>query len=670
LRRQARRAKRQSRTLHFESLEYRKMLAVPTYEIGKIPSRIETDGEPVQFIIADAGGLENDIEIAVSPQPQGNLTFDQSTGLFSYVPHASDRFDLAVRITEGNGGTWEVPTAQEFILAPSSAVAEFDILTSIGEKPDKANRDYLDEIVTTRHYQQPILFNGDNKSTTREVHISGITVNLIPGDPNGLFERYGYSDANALINSEIENLTIAAETLVIGGRLRLPKTNVTIFARNLEFRDSPNVVAQIDTTPLPHLRVADAARDGQRGKDGIKGEKGGDVTLHVDAIKIPDGNSIRFVLRGSKGQTAGQGIAGSKGQSYTAYGINGVGNAVAITINGILVNGVRAWPGDGGNATPGGTPGNGGNGGRLFHRSNLQLDQYVDAAGGPAGSKASNQPGGLGGDPRPARWVNYEVRTGRTTITAEHTSSNGQGWTAPSGATGNIGGTSRMDPQNLDWLHPTALSAVVAHIKEAYKRGQVEYAVGILLDYEQLLSQVPAGHAYANRVAEIGNEISVLLNQVANDLDYWGKLAGWVPTLSFAANYQAFQNQIESDLRVLFLSQLIQKIFERGEAREAAIRDTLNELDQQIHIAADRYNSSQFALSGLQTQLESIQRQSDAVLLEIAAVEGRLAARARNNAEGPQWKRALTVAASVARFCTHSSRSSNRSYRSICPGFR
>ena len=71
------------------------------------------------------------------------------------------------------------------------------------------------------------------------VAISGVEVHLTPGDPNGLFQRFSYTDATgqSVLNADIQNFSVYAETVIVGGRLWLPQTNVTIYAKKLIFVD-------------------------------------------------------------------------------------------------------------------------------------------------------------------------------------------------------------------------------------------------------------------------------------------------------------------------------------------------------------------------------------------------------------------------------------------------
>jgi hypothetical protein len=85
--------------------------------------------------------------------------------------------------------------------------------------------------------------------------------------------------------ADIAEMTVYAETVIIGSRLHLPQTDVTIYARQLVFTAAES---QVVTTPCA---------------DGLDG---GDIALYIDAC-VFDGTGARFVL-------AGSGPAGRSGQ--------------------------------------------------------------------------------------------------------------------------------------------------------------------------------------------------------------------------------------------------------------------------------------------------------------------------------------------------------------------
>lgn len=108
---------------------------------------------------------------------------------------------------------------------------------------------------------------------------------------------------------DLASLEIYADRVVISSALKLPGTDVTIYARKLEFEAG----GQIDTTPLKFESASStpAEKRDSEGRpknyiaaEGLNGEKAGDINLFVKELKVPEGspNTKRFIAMGSKGQ--------------------------------------------------------------------------------------------------------------------------------------------------------------------------------------------------------------------------------------------------------------------------------------------------------------------------------------------------------------------------------
>jgi hypothetical protein len=164
-------------------------------------------------------------------------------------------------------------------------------------------------------------FNGLANRVVRDVEIAGPTLLWSAGNP----ALAPYHGRNA---SDIRTLTICADRMEVDTELLFPRTNVIIHARELVF----NQGGSINTTPLPHaatharspyltVDLDDRTNHGiptdengeptYRAADGADGEPGGDITLCVRRITLPDDRfgkpdmkTPRFICRGGKGQAA------------------------------------------------------------------------------------------------------------------------------------------------------------------------------------------------------------------------------------------------------------------------------------------------------------------------------------------------------------------------------
>jgi hypothetical protein len=164
-------------------------------------------------------------------------------------------------------------------------------------------------------------FNGLENREVRDVEIAGATLRWSSG--NQILSGY-YGKNNA---ADIRSLSIFCDRMEVEDNLWFPRTNVTIYARELVFKG----IGRIDTTPLPPEGRAKskyltkdpddptktdvpADEDGNptyTAADGRKGEPGGNITVYArEAIYEEAGASgnwfggkgVRFICPGGKGQ--------------------------------------------------------------------------------------------------------------------------------------------------------------------------------------------------------------------------------------------------------------------------------------------------------------------------------------------------------------------------------
>jgi hypothetical protein len=612
---------------------------LPSYRLGEIPDQDASRGNPISFFVDVPNGDADSLSMNVIGSPRGEISLDPASGLFSYTPTEDDKFDFSVIFQVDDGGAVNESQSQQVTIRTADVRDELELVSAPRPLPDPASSAYLS---VTEEILPETRFNTRDRAT-RDVVISGKVVNLIPGDRNGLFERFAYADPTGLsqVNADIQELSIQAETVVIGGELRLPGTNVTIFAKELIFQDHGDHVGRLNTTPLGYATGAAQFQDGQRGEDA------GDITLHIKSLRLPEGEPAakRFVLRGGDGQAAGQGAPGTDGVSRTRLGpsdgvdsvflfFNPVVYQVAIAPNGVTTYGSEQFPTDGSPATPGGRPGDGGSGGRFVSRL-PGLAPLTDALRGVAGQAATDQRGGQPGSPQYSVHVQSLclLTCWTSRITAERRTNHGTPWFAPRGSDGLDGSIGTLADQGTPaWLHPSTLRAMIAYAKDVYLHGQDGVATQLFSDLSNLLDEAMlASPEFASELTELRTEVSTFEHRLANHLDYFGNPPGWAPSLSFAANFRAFQNEIDSDLRTLYLTRLIQEADARQEDTLGGLGKLIDELDEGVAQAINRVNAAQQQLPDLQADLENIENRTTAIQERLIAKEQELAARAEAN---------------------------------------
>jgi len=191
-----------------------------------------------------------------------------------------------------------------------------------GSNPTRDDQAFI-TATTVRTEFSKANFNGLKGRVLRDIEIAGVLLRWSGSNP--ILRNY-YGAGNA---ANFKSIKIFADRMTVEDHLHFPGTDVTIYARELEF-SGPGC---IDTTPLPFDAKAQsefltkdpdddrtndqmpADKDGKPtylARDGAQGQKAGDINLHFWRLIDEPGNPAtkRFICRGGKGQAAEAG--GSK----------------------------------------------------------------------------------------------------------------------------------------------------------------------------------------------------------------------------------------------------------------------------------------------------------------------------------------------------------------------
>jgi hypothetical protein len=636
---------------------------IPSFAVGEVPPLVVWHGQTARFFVKAAPGLGAPSFVIAEPAPAGAVSFDPATGLFAYAPAAADRKSFTAVFKSASGAALQSVTIAPLLhLKPESEVLAYE-----RPVPDPESRDYL--TITETVGDTPEELNGGSR-TTRIVSISGKSV-VIDKDTekNALHSSYDRKD-------DLKEMRIQAETVIVRSPFRLPQTDVTIHARELRFEDKEGTdeVGRIDTTPIALSLVPGELEDGRQG------DRAGSISLHIERYHS-DGRSLRrFILQGGEGQPAGPGKAGEAGSNLCPINVCGedpnwpFGAVYAEHPNGTPFRGTRAWPGDGKGATPGGRPGNGGAGGDFrWTIPDPGMPMVVtERLGGGPGARAATALGGAPGTPNPARWIRsdgwswYNLdETGRDSVplrtdpsglgTLRYWHTVKKGADAPGPAAdlpqGGIGSISILAPSHT-WLHPAALRSVLLHAKATYLHGNLAYVKDVTEQYLAVLDAMgaPAPEHEADFV-ELRQEMENLLHRVAANLDYFGNPAGWVPMLSFEANYLAFRNEIDSAIPILYLTYWLQNAAATAQQRIAAMEDAQDKLREELAQFASAYNQAQLLIPGLEVESANIAHRIAELEAALKAKEAALLELAERNVEEkhkvPRWKKALSAVGAI-----------------------
>ena len=289
---------------------------------------VRLDGATVSAVFVNDTGVYVDVygvdeagsaSLAASAVPPGGQHQQQShpgavwTVRATFTDELEGMFVLGVepaQVLSVTGGFPSELAESAPLPSPLPAIENVALVGGERERPRPESRDYI--VISEHDNLERARFNTRSRVATRTVRVAGAKLIW-----DRLDDRYGPMSYEGEGVLDLEALEIYADHVVIASPLRFPRTNVTICARQLEFKGD----GQIDTTPLAHLAPArsrfhsDGVPADEKGTptyqaaDGLPGEPGGDIAVFAQTLTLPPGGEsrTRFIARGSAGQQAERG---------------------------------------------------------------------------------------------------------------------------------------------------------------------------------------------------------------------------------------------------------------------------------------------------------------------------------------------------------------------------
>lgn len=543
-------------------------------------------------------------------------------------------------------------TVSEVQLMPNVPV-QYQLISENISVPDPTSDDYSTISITPSASKQS--FNG-NLQIINQVEISGMSI------------KTSTDSALASLNNaeNIESLTIYADTVEIDQTLNLPQTAVTIYARNLIFSGAD---ARIVTTPVFKQNTPATTLPGDKGLDG------GSVTLNIGGFVLQNGATTAFDLTGCEGQPGGPGNtpmttnmsgtpfdpfypenASNGGPSSSGFGGSNVvfyyytykDTEDTPISNDSVTQGAQSWPEDGPAAQAAGTPGDGGDGGKLISTIDIKAqagEGVLKQPGGKSGPKGADMPGAPAGTPNPAYWqiYHYEYHGGCQQGSPDiswsnpsHTSKPGKSAPAPPPAhpTGNQGTYAVAGSPAYSWLHPYNLQVALSYVSDAYLNGQFQTAQQILSAYEQALNAYSAPpSAFQTAFSQAAQTITNLLNRLASNLDYYGNPAGWVPMLSFQSNLAIYQAEVQAAIPQMYLAYRILKAASSVQSATQMLTNGITQLQSDIKTAMQAYAAADSELPSIDAQIGNVVTQLNALTPQLEALQQKLLEQAQKDVE-------------------------------------
>ena len=263
-----------------------------------------------------------------------------------------------------------------------------------------------------------------------------------------------------------------------------------------------------------------------------------------------------------------------------------------------------------------GSPGRGGNGGSVYCTDWRQIEGRVELHAGDDGAMAANIEAAKKGTPD--KWMlakvvyhpqvkNPDFEMGGVSLLDskwQKETEDGPPGPAPNAKGRAEKGKNLLHDDNITWVwvHPAAVRAFISYARDVMLSGHTDVILSghtkglreLLTLYRDALASVVSGGDYSYQALQMPRdqmvavtleaELTSLINRLDGPYDYFGNPAGWVPMLSFQANMELFDKEIETAIRVLFLAHWV----ESKENRDRKAADALSKACERLREESEK----------------------------------------------------------------------------------
>ncbi|OUR98663.1 hypothetical protein A9Q84_04395 [Halobacteriovorax marinus] len=531
---------------------------------------------------------------------------------------------------------------------------QFNALAFFNKKESFSAKDKRYLKVEESKDKEVVSWNGNElTSGVRDITISAKELVLKKGNHQGVFEQLHKV-------SDLRSLTILAEKVELDSVLELPSVNVKIYANVMIVGKDGSIV----TTPL------DRETNARQFKNGVNGLNAGEINLHVNDLLISNQRNVKaFVLSGGNGQGAGTGQKGRNGSRMNDFG-GGVVYKVDVKKKCIHVRevrdrfnkeiecgprwsytGVQAWPTNGESAISGGKPGEPGNGG-VFSSIQEVSSEHIDLDAGKAGRWAGFFLGGNPGIPMNSYHVVNDYR-GRNNRKSQ-TSNKGGDVSSPRALKkeGKAGIVKIIESKN-SWMNDGLAEFNLMYANDLYLNNRIEEARVVYDNIENYFTKVSNTEFEKSlKQTAVISSTHVQRNKIEGQLDFFGHKITWVPKLSFEANYTAFENDIESSMKILYLTYWILNSQNSLEEKNKALAELQDSLFFKMEKSKEDFNKLLDKIPLLKEKIDEYRVHEEFFQQKLVKLEAEIERMARNNVldrhKTPMYKKALKVVAVIA----------------------
>ncbi|MGI4992492.1 hypothetical protein ACRXCV_07675 [Halobacteriovorax sp. GFR7] len=507
---------------------------------------------------------------------------------------------------------------------------------------DITNEKYIN-ISIRRDANETRLNHRDFEKGLRHIKISGIKIVITRDSRIGKLLQNSY---------DLKSLELNAQEIVIDMTLNLPSTNVAINAKKLKF----NYLSKIITTPS--FMTDSAPQFG----DGLHGATAGTISLNIEEFEYEKNYIGPFVMIGGEGQAAGvgqDGVDGLKvddlggGVTYLERGINiplmrsgpsRIGpSAMGSVYKKQSLSGTKVWPTNGGDAKAGGRPGEGGRGGNLISTIVIS-EELINNRGGQSGKPAGEYRGGKAGSPSPA-YQRYYVHNKLHKNTRKDFIA-GKDVKSPVAINelGEAGETLSMEYKT--WLTGEFLEQSLKYGNDLFIGNHFKKAYSHFSNLEDLCQNSSELDSLATLKCL---KVRTQFQKLSSNLNFFGEKINQLPLFSLEANSKLYRKDIESSLKLIFLSKM-------NSLNKFKLEDKLNLMGATQDELYTKASNDNFSLSLLNRDISKankvvaeLNHYEDEFKAELANVEAQIRNQAKRNIIAKEKKAKLfKVLSSIA----------------------
>jgi hypothetical protein len=184
----------------------------------------------------------------------------------------------------------------------------------------------------------------------------------------------------------------------------------------------------------------------------------------------------------------------------------------------------------------------------------------------------------------------------------------------------------------LAWPNALVVEPVLRFARDAYLNGQRDEAKKILEVYRSVIDWVPAT-ARTAALAGHATEITTLLSQIRDNLDFYGNPPGWLPRLSLLSNLQLFMADQINAVGLLYYAYKLGHTWDQVQNEAQLLKATRQALSQAVELAKQSFKEGLDLLNSSGKELADVQQQAKEIGNQIVRLNQTITEKAKDKAK-------------------------------------